>query len=149
VTFVLLSLWVAVEFHSPILSGVALALALFGRPHIFLVCPLLFAIGIQLAAEERLEQHVSANRWIVILLFPLLVSVGLILGYNYLRFGNYLDFGYLTESVNPSLLRDLKTYGQFNIHYIPHNFWSMILAGPNWDTNKKMITPNLDGMSLF
>jgi len=153
VTFVLLSLWIAVEFHSPALSGIALALALLGRPHLILVCPLLFAIGIQLAGEERLGQQVSASRWIVrwivILLFPLLVSVCLILAYNYLRFGNYLDFGYLTENVNQPLARDLKTYGQFNIHYVPHNFWSMILAGPEWDAERKIISPNRDGMSLF
>ena len=153
VTFVLLSLWIAVEFHSPALSGIALALALFGRPHLILVCPLLFAIGIQLSGEERGEQHVSASRWIVrwivILLFPLLVSVCLILGYNYLRFGNYLDFGYLTENVNPPLIKEFKIYGQFNLHYVPHNFWSMILAGPQWDANRKIISPNRDGMSLF
>jgi hypothetical protein len=153
ITFVLLSLWIAVEFHSPALSGIALALALFGRPHLILVCPLLFAIGIQLSEEERGEQHASASRWIMqwilILLFPLLFSVCLILGYNYLRFGNYLDFGYLTESVNPSLIKEFKTYGQFNLHYVPHNFWSMILAGPEWDAKRKIISPNRDGMSLF
>lgn len=150
VTFVLLSLWIAVEFHSPALSGTALALALFGRPHLVLVCPLLFAIGIQLARDGNdRSSKVHPYRFVLIFILPLFVSVCLILGYNHVRFGDYLDFGYLTENVNPPLIKDFKIYGQFNLHYVPHNFWSMILAGPEWDAKRKIISPNRDGMSLF
>ena len=40
---------------------------------------------------------------------------------NAARFGNPLDFGYLTENVADKLANDLRTYGQFHLHYVPRN----------------------------
>ena len=150
VTFILLSLWVATEYGSPWLVGTLLGLALFGRPHVVLVYPLLLAIKIHSELELNLNSKWRAIRkWGLFSIVPLAISVLLILAYNYLRFQNILNFGYLGENVNPSLAHDLRAYGQFNIHYLPHNFWSMVLAGPDWDRVQRLILPNLDGMSLF
>ena len=40
-------------------------------------------------------------------------------------------------------------YGQFHLHFLPHNLWAMLLAGPVWDVKKAIISPVGDGMSIF
>ena len=148
VSFILLSLWTAVEYGSPGLAGIALGVALFGRPNVIFVYPLLLAIGIQSLIETNRSWH-GIVRWVIFSSIPLTISVLLILGYNYLRFQNVFDFGYLTENVDPTLASDLHRYGQFSIHYLPHNLWAMVLAGPDWDRGQNLIVANRDGMSIF
>lgn len=146
-TFMLLSLWIAVEYRSPWLSGIALGMALLGRPNVILVYPLVFAIGVQFAKEDGSARDVV--RWAISLLIPLVVSVASILGYNYLRFHNAFDFGYLTQNVSPDLSSDLHTFGQFSLHYVPHNLWTMLLAPPKWDHDLGFLLPERAGMSMF
>jgi hypothetical protein len=150
VTFVLLSLWIAVNYQSPWLSGMALGLALLGRPNVIFVYPLLLAIGVQ--EEMGNKSTINAGkiaRWTGLSILPLGVSVTLILGYNYLRFHNVFDFGYLTQNVVPDLDNDLRVFGQFSLRYVPHNVWSMLLAVPYWDKGRNLFLPNGDGMSIF
>ena len=150
VTFMLLAAWLAVTTGSPLLSGSALALAILARPHVALCYPLLLAIGIQQIREkgESLEAR-HWVRWIVLSAIPLAVAVAALLGYNYLRFENPLDFGYLTENVGEDMMRDLQKYGQFNLHYVPHNLWAMWLASFKWNAKHWVIMPDVDGMSLL
>lgn len=149
VTFLLLALWLAVETGSPLLSGAALGLALFGRPHVALVYPLLLAIGIEHLRARGEHSLRPVARWVVLSGIPIAVSVALILGYNALRFDNPLDFGYSKENVNPQLADDLHTYGQFNLRYVPRNFRVMALAMPVWDAKNHLILPDPKGMSLL
>jgi hypothetical protein len=75
---------------------------------------------------------------------------GLVLvGYNALRFGNPLDFGYTNENVAPQLAAQLREHGQFNVHYVGQNVWSMLLAGPTWDGTATGVRPDPRGMSLL
>lgn len=145
-TFVLAAAWIAVSAGAPLLSGAALALAMLGRPHLALCCPLLLGIGFR-----HLREH-GARRlgaWAAMLLAPLLLAGALLLVYNQARFGNALDFGYTRQNVAPELAANLRIYGQFNLHYLPHNLWAMLLAGPIWDAAKNRFLPTIDGMSLL
>jgi hypothetical protein len=81
-------------------------------------------------------------------LVPLVISGLALLGYNVMRFSNPLDFGYQTQNVARELAADLQTYGQFNIHYVPHNLWAMLLSGPVFDPATNSIVPSVQGMSL-
>ena len=80
---------------------------------------------------------------------PLAVAAAALLGYNYLRFENPLDFGYLTENVGEEMKRDLQKYGQFNLRYVPHNLWAMWLASFEWNAKYRVIMPDVDGMSML
>jgi hypothetical protein len=149
-SFILAAAWSAVATGSPILSGTALALAMLGRPHVVLCYPFLLAIGIQHSYEQMGSMDVrQCGTWAILSLAPLVLSGALLLGYNYARFDNALDFGYLRQNVAPELVADLHMYGQFNLHYVPHNLWAMLLAGPHWDAAKNQIVPTIDGMSLL
>lgn len=144
-TFTLLALWLALAKRAPVWAGGALGLAMLARPHLILVYPLLLAIGWELGERDR-------NHWLKWALLaggPLVLSGLLLLGYNYVRFGDWANFGYQTQNVARELALDLRRYGQFNGQYFAHNFWAMWLAGPVWDAKTRTLLPNLDGMSLL
>jgi Galactokinase galactose-binding signature len=150
VTFLLLAVWSAVTTQSPLLSGAALALAMWARPNIVLSFPLLVAIGIEFSRDVAgLVNWRSGLRWGLVALGPVILSVAGIMAYNDVRFNDPFDFGYKTENVANDLVADLNTYGQFNLHYVPHNFWAMLLAGPVYEAKTNTILPSIDGMSLL
>jgi hypothetical protein len=150
VTFMLLGAWLAAVTQRPVLGGAALAIAMLSRPHVALVAPLLLAMVVQYAADRG--ERPSASRiatWTLWLLAPIACAVALLLLYNQARFGNPFDFGYTRQNVARELVADLQRYGQFNLHYVPHNLWAMLLAGPVWDAANNQILPTIDGMSLL
>ena len=88
-------------------------------------------------------------RWTIQSAVPLVLAVGALLLYNYARFGDPRDFGYLNENVADALAAKLHTYGQFNLRYLPKNFWAMWLAGPQWNEERNFWQPDPEGMSLL
>ncbi len=155
VTFVALAAWAAAATGSPWLTGSALALAMLARPNVLLTWPLLLGIA---AGHRRMVQDPATRmalrwrslfQWSVYSAIPISLSVAALLWYNYARFGHPLDFGYLTENVAELLAPKLRTYGQFNLHYLPKNFWAMWLAGPQWQEDQNFWVPNPEGMSLL
>lgn len=150
VTFVVLALWLAVAGRAPWLVGLALALAMLARPNVLLTWPLLLGIAAtqQTATGHRLKWS-PLLRWAMISAIPLALAAGALLLYNTARFGDPLDFGYLTENVADKLAPDLHRFGQFHLHYLPKNFWAMWLAGPQWDDEINFWRPDPEGMSLL
>ncbi|WP_129627353.1 hypothetical protein [Candidatus Oscillochloris fontis] len=148
-TFLLAAIWLAISTRKAYLAGLALALAMLGRPHVALMLPLLMAIELQHRGWGAWSDWRKWLGWGIATIAPMGLAVLFLLSYNYARFDNPLDFGYLTQNVNPSLTADLQTYGQFHSFYIPHNLWVMLLAGPVWDAERRMIVPSLEGMSIL
>ncbi|MBX3015363.1 MAG: hypothetical protein KF832_27835 [Caldilineaceae bacterium] len=150
VTFVALAVWLAIEGRSPWLVGSALALAVAGRPNTLLTWPLLFGIAAtHLRTQQPRLDWPRLLRWAGQTALPLFVVIGALLLYNQARFGNPLDFGYVTENVADELAPDLHYYGQFHLHYLPKNLWAMALAGPQWDDEINFWKPDPQGMSLL
>lgn len=150
VTFVALALWLAVAGRAPWLVGLALALAMLARPNVLFTWPLLLGMAAtHLTAAGRPLKWSRLVRWALLSAIPLVLALGALLLYNQARFGNPLDFGYLTENVAEKLAPDLQRYGQFNLHYLPKNFWAMWLAGPQWDEELRFWRPDPEGMSLL
>jgi hypothetical protein len=150
VTFVALAVWLAIERGSPWLVGAALALAMAARPNVLFTWPLLLGIA---ATHLRTHGHrlswSALSRWAMGSAVPIVLVIGALLLYNWARFGDLFDFGYLTENVADQLAPNLHRYGQFNLHYLPKNFWAMWLAGPQWDPDLNFWQPDPEGMSLF
>lgn len=145
-----LSIWLAVGRGSAWLAGMALGIAMWGRPHLLLAWPLLAGIAAERlgAGEGRLDRRRWVG-WCVRSAIPLVVSVAGLLGYNQARFGHPLDFGYWRQNVDPELYGDLHTYGQFSFHYIPRNLYVMLLAPPVWDEWMEQLVPDEHGMSIL
>lgn len=148
-TFATLSVWLAISRKHAVWVGLALAVAMLGRPHIALLGPLLLAIWWfdrdPSAGYADLVKHAI---WIIL---PLLLAVGSLLWYNNVRFENPLDFGYTSQNVDPFLEDDLETYGQFNLTFIPRNLKAMLWATPelNGEGELEGFWPNRQGMSIF
>ncbi|MEZ4678152.1 MAG: hypothetical protein R2932_28445 [Caldilineaceae bacterium] len=153
VTFIVLAAWIAATSGSAWLTGTALALAILGRPTVILTWPLLVGVAmIHLPIDPRPHRRFFnwyLLRWVISCLIPLGVAVVALLLYNYARFADPFDFGYMTENVAGVLAPKLQTYGQFNLHYLPKNFWAMWLAGPSWQEERNFWLPNPEGMSLL
>jgi len=124
VTCLLWYAWECVGRGRPLVAGLALAGALLARP------PALFGavFWLVLAAGQMYDRR----RWAPVAWFlaPLGGATALLLALNALRFGNPLDFGYLSMRVAPQLAPDLRTYGQFNVHFLPRNVTAFLLAPP-------------------
>jgi hypothetical protein len=149
VAFVALSVWLAIK-NRPWSAGLMLALAVLSRPHIALTWPLLVGIAAeQLKAENGRIRWRELGRWAWSSATPVVASVLALLCYNAARFGNPLDFGYLTQNVADRWKSDLQTYGQFDLHYMWHNVYAMLLAGFRWEEKCRLFVPDADGMSLF
>lgn len=153
VTFVTLALWLAVAGRSPWLVGATLALAIAARPTVIFTWPLLLGIAttqlVSLAPPQQRTRWPALLRWTIQSVIPIGLVILALLLYNQARFGDPLDFGYLTENVADQLAPNLRRYGQFNLHYLPKNFWAMWLAGPQWDGQLNFWNPDPEGMSLL
>lgn len=167
VTFVALAVWFTAANRPAWLCGSALALAILARPTVLLTWPLLLTIAAHgRSNSSNLSPNDSAPNdpgpkqstlaligrmlpWAIRSAVPMTVALLLLLLYNYARFANPFDFGYLTENVAAPLAPKLQTYGQFNLHYFPKNLWAMWLAGPQWSEERNFWYPNPEGMSLL
>ncbi|MBN1440299.1 MAG: hypothetical protein JW929_12905 [Anaerolineales bacterium] len=150
VTFIALAVFLAVYFNAPLPAGIALGLAMLGRPNLFLTYPLLFGIAVQHAQESGIaDKRRYLLRWAILSAIPVFVAGGLLLLYNQLRFGNPLDFGYMAAQVDPRVAADLHTHGQFSPAYVWRNIKVMLFSLPMWNEAQGKITPSGEGLSLF
>lgn len=146
VTFMLLAAILATTRRGPLLSGLALAAAMWARPLVVLALPFVAVLG-ALDDEGRLDRRRLLN-WVLIALVPIGLGALALLAYNAARFGDPFDFGYLTQNVAREVRSDLRTYGQFSLHYVSRNLWAMWAALPVIDKQGRLV-PVIEGMSLL
>jgi hypothetical protein len=150
VTLVLLSAIMAIKEKRFWVSASILALAAAARPNIIVIAPLLIGIRAQMMADEGVKvtfRHLF--QWLIIFAFPVAVVGGVLLGYNWLRFGNLLDYGYLTENVADFMADDLRVYGTFHPHFILRNLRVMFLNIPQFSQSCGGLVPSVEGLSIF
>lgn len=150
VTFVALAAYIAIAYDAPVWSGFALGTAMLARPHEVLFYPFLLAV----AGQHSLDAYGQLNwrrlaKWLSLSITPVAGAAISLLVYNWMRFGNWLDFGYLRANVAAPLIDRLRTYGQFSLHYVRHNGSTMLLGLPFWDMAKGRLSPDVEGMSIF
>ena len=150
VTLLLLAASLAVTRRPVWLSGTAVALAVVARPHILVFAPLLLGIAVQNAREDgRKFNFGSLVRWGLAIGVPFLLAVGGLLFYNWLRFADPLDYGYLTENVADFMAGDLHKYGTFHPVFILRNLRVMFLNLPHWRAPCNAFGPSVEGMSML
>ena len=150
VTLLLLAASLAVTRRPAWLSGAAVALAVVARPHILVFAPLLLGIAVQNAQEDGRKFHFgSLVRWGLAIGVPFLLAVGGLLFYNWLRFADPLDYGYLTENVADFMAGDLHAYGTFHPVFILRNLRVMFLNLPHWREPCNAFGPSVEGMSML
>ncbi len=135
---------------SPWVTGVCLAAAILCRPNEFVLWPALLAIAIQLNLNsEGKVNWKRALKWGIFSAIPVIIGVGLLLSYNYLRFGNFLDFEYGNLNGAGQILQDVANYGLFSPHFMPFNLYYMFLAPPPLSAECGFFLTRGWGMSMF
>ncbi len=149
ITFIALAVWATIAVRSPWLPGIALALALWGRPNVIFTWPLLLGIAAQHLYD--VNGHIDRRRliaWAWRSVIPPAISVAGLMIYNYARFDNPLDFGYATQNVSAAVIGDLAR-GQFHLYHLPRNLHVLLMGPPLWPAGSVLPVPDAHGMSIF
>lgn len=147
-TFMLLATLLALKRKSPWLIGLAAGLSLWARPNMVFVWPFLFAIYWQGLLEDNKVSIRKLVTWTLANAVPICFAIAGLLYYNWVRFDNWLDFGYATMNVSAD--SGVPEYGQFNLAFIPRNLYYMWLSLPLLSESCKFrLLPNVQGLSIF
>jgi hypothetical protein len=151
VTFLALAVLGALHSQSPWLLGLWIGLAVGTRPNGLMTLPFVFAITVQIWAENG--DPVSLKRifaWALRSAVPIGAAILGLLYYNYARFEDFLDFGYVSIHGHPDIVHNAQTYGLFSTHYIPENLKVMFLYAPEFRPGERwFLLPSTLGMSVF
>jgi hypothetical protein len=135
---------------SPWFSGFCLAAAILCRPNVFTLWPALLAIAIQ-QNQDALKKikWKEVIQWGVQSAIPVVIGAGLLLSYNYLRYGSFSDFEYGNINGAVWILQNVQKYGLFSTHFMATNFNLMFLAPPPLTAACGYFLTRNWGMSMF
>jgi hypothetical protein len=130
--------------NRPVWAGLWLGLGFLARVPVLLAFPLSLVTGLWKAR----------NRWEaarILILFALGTAPALVgqAGYNWARFGNPLEFGYRWMNSPGPLLERQVTWGQFSLHFLPENLYTLLVRPPLISLAPFRIVPNPWGMGLL
>lgn len=132
-TFTTLSTLLVLYKASPWLVGLSLGIAILSRPNAFTLWP--FLVGLKLYLDsmtgKSIYQWKTLLAWGVQSVLPVCLAVTGLLYYNFIRFDNWFDFGYVTINSADWLMEAVRTYGIFNVHFLPANIYAMFLKFPH------------------
>ncbi len=132
VMFLTIAAIFVVTKKSPYLVGISLGLAILARPNIFTVWP--FFLGIYIFYLNLGNHQINFKKviiWSIKSAIPPILAVAVLLFYNYVRFEDFFDFGYVTISSADWITSAVRTYGMFHPHFFPSNFSMMFINHPN------------------
>jgi hypothetical protein len=152
VLFTALAALLAVCKKSPWWVGLSLGAAILSRPNVFTIWP--FLLGIAVYLQQRDKNEVQWGRmfaWSVQSAIPVCLAVGGLLFYNYIRFEDFFDFGYVTINSSGWIMESVRTYGMFHPHFVQSNFSMMFLNHPRiYSTNGCIsLSASRDGYNML
>lgn len=149
--FLALATYAALRMWPAWLAGVFIAVAMMARPNALMTWPFIFAIAMQALKENGGKMDLQrALRWGAETVPPIALAIAGLLVYNYLRFDDFLDFGYTTVNAGADILYRVQTWGIFSPHFIPTNLMVMLFRLPRLDPGGRWpIEPSTTGMSIF
>jgi hypothetical protein len=160
VLFLALAVYAALRTQSAWWSATFIGIAMLARPNSLMTWPFVFAISMQILKDNHGSvEWKQAFQWVAKTIPPIAVAVIAQLSYNYLRFEDFLDFGYTTVNAGKEIVSNVQTYGLFSPHFIPQNIFAMFFRMPriNWGATWSGIAngglwpidPTTDGMSML
>ena len=125
--FLLLAINEALGKRRYLLMGIFAGLAVTARPSVFWAFPFFVTLGVSDFLLKKKIKEFFLQMTIYVLPY---VVLGILTGlWNYIRFGNPLDFGFAYLNHAPNLKEDLKNYGTLNLHFLPINMKIAFLEG--------------------
>ena len=151
VTFIALAVLGALNSWSPWLLGILIGLAVGTRPNGLMTLPFLLAISAQIWKDRG--EPVDLKRlvgWAIPAAIPVGFAIAALLVYNYARFEDFSDFGYVTINGDAVIVQNAQTYGMFSPHYILYNLKVMFFYLPDFRPGERwFLLPSGAGMSIF
>jgi hypothetical protein len=149
ITFFALAILMTMARRPAWSTGICLGIAMAARPNIALGLAMVTTVFIQLMWQDlgRIDWK-KLFRWVLLASLPMGAAVLALLWYNWARFGNILDYGYVAENVADWMAGDLKNYGTFNPVFIARNLRVMLFNPPEWDPTCGPWAKH-EGMSIF
>lgn len=151
VTFSAIAVLCVLSDKHPFLIGSMLGLAVLSRPNEFALFPFILGIQLHHQADFPKVQWRSLFRWAISCGIPVLTAAVLLLFYNYLRFEDWFDFGYVTINGADWIQTAVKEYGMFNLHFFKTNLDIMLFRTPQIGIvdGKLFFNPGVIGYSIF
>jgi hypothetical protein len=130
--------------NRPVLAGLCLGLGFLARAPVLLAFPLSLVPGLQKARSCR-----EAARFL--LSFALGIAPALLgqAAYNWARFDSPLEFGYRWMNSPGPLLERQMIWGQFSLHFLPENLYTLLVRPPLVSLSPLHIEPDPWGMGLL
>lgn len=156
VFFVGLACLAALRAWSPWLTGLFLGCAMLSRPNVFPIA--FFLAGTEAYRIQRQNVNGAGSFdwrrlvfWSVQAAIPVVAAGALSLFYNWLRFGDWFDFGYVAINGAPFILEAVQTYGMFHPHFLSANLRTMIFTLPRIGlaNGGAILRPGIGGYSIF
>lgn len=151
VTFLALAVFGTIRSWSPWLVGISIGFAIGSRPNAIMTWPFVFAIAMQILKERNGNVNFKQILvWTIKSMLPIGMAVAGLLLYNYARFQDLFNFGYVTISGDPNIVANARTYGLFSLHYVPDNLKAMFINLPAIQLGSRWpILPSTVGTSMF
>ena len=130
--------------NRPVLAGAWLGLGFLSRAPVLLAFPLAMATGLRRTMGRK-----GAARFVALLALgvaPALLGQAV---YNWVRFGDPLEFGYRWMNSPGPLLERQMTWGQFSFHFLPENLYTLLIRPPLISVSPLHIEPDPWGMGLL
>ena len=152
VMFTALAAILVINKKSPFFVGAALGMAILARPNVFTVWP--FLLGIFMYLENPSFPKIRWRKvilWSIKSAIPICLSVAGLLIYNYIRFDDFMDFGYVNISSADWIMDAVQTYGMFHPHFFQSNFAMMFLNHPllRIENGCLAFSASMNGYNLF
>ncbi len=130
--------------NRPLLAGLWLGLGFLARAPVLLAFPLSLVSG-----HRKVRSLWGIARFL--LLFALGMTPAFLgqAAYNWARFGSPLEFGYRWMNSPGSLLERQATWGQFSLHFLPENLYTLLVRPPLISLSPLRIEPDPWGMGLL
>ncbi len=130
--------------NRPILTGLWLGLGFLARAPVLLAFPLTLMLSLQ--RDRNLRDTTRSLLLLALGMAPALLGQA---AYNWARFGSPLEFGYRWMNSPGSLLERQATWGQFSLHFLPENLYTLLIRPPLVSLAPLRIKPDPWGMGLL
>lgn len=135
-----------------LLCSIILSVALLGRFTIImlLILPVFLYLSDSFKQKNYLWKFIFLRNFFVVFGLPLIFFLFLSFSYNYLRFGNSLEFGYSYIHEAPTLAQIREENGLSSLKNFTRNIWFMLFEIPGISLSDKFhFNFNLNGNSIF
>jgi hypothetical protein len=130
------------------LAALAYAAILFTRTHVFASAPILLGL-VWMRADRKGDDVPARIRRLLPCALIWSAAIGLLLAFNYARFGDVFENGVSYHAMHESFRARYARFGYFDLAYLPRNLHALLLNTPVAIPGPPWFGFRAEGLSLF